>query len=46
MGDIICPKCNSKDTDFEDLVTTESGSMIAKCKCNACSHTWDMPFGL
>ncbi|MBN1165898.1 MAG: hypothetical protein JXA44_02070 [Methanospirillaceae archaeon] len=46
MGDVTCPKCNSKDTEFDDLVTTESGSMIAKCSCNACHHTWEMPFGL
>ena len=46
MGDILCPKCNSKDTEFDDLVTDDSGNMIAKCKCNACSHAWDMPFGL
>ena len=46
MGEILCPKCNSKDTEFDDLITTESGSMVAKCVCNACKHKWEAPFGL
>lgn len=46
MGDILCPKCGSKDTEFDDLVTTETGAMVAKCRCNACAHTWDSPFKL
>lgn len=46
MADIICPNCKSKDTEFDDLVTTETGQMIAKCHCNACAHKWDSPFGL
>ncbi len=46
MADILCPNCKSKDTEFDDLVTTESGKMIAKCHCNACNHKWDSPFGL
>jgi len=46
MGDILCPNCKSKDTEFDDLVTTDTGKMIARCSCNACHHKWDAPFGL
>jgi hypothetical protein len=46
MGDILCPNCKSKDTEFDDLVTTPEGKMVAKSRCNACGHKWDSPFSL
>jgi DNA-directed RNA polymerase subunit M/transcription elongation factor TFIIS len=46
MGDILCPKCKSKETEFDDLVTNDAGKMIAKCHCNACNYKWDAPFSL